>query len=78
MKKAIFIIFFLSILLSCSSEKSHNNPTIYVTITPLKALIEEITCGDFDIDVVVPEGAITKSSIILSYLSYWSYSSYLS
>ena len=57
MKKTIFIIFFLLILLSCSSEKSHNNPTIYVTITPLKALIEEITCGDFNIDVVVPEGA---------------------
>lgn len=61
MKKTIFIIFFLLILLSCSSEKSHNNPTIYVTITPLKALIEEITCGDFDIDVVVPEGASPES-----------------
>lgn len=61
MKKTIFIIFFLLILHSCSSEKSHNNPTIYVTITPLKALIEEITCGDFDIDVVVPEGASPES-----------------
>jgi zinc transport system substrate-binding protein len=48
-------------LLSCNSNKSDNNPTIYVTITPLKALVEEITCGDFAVEVVVPEGASPES-----------------
>lgn len=61
MKKTIFIIFLSLFLLSCSSQKSDNNPTIYVTITPLKALVEEITCGDFAIEVVVPEGASPES-----------------
>lgn len=61
MKKTIFIIFLSLFLLSCSSQKSNNNPTIYVTITPLKALVEEITCGDFAIEVVVPEGASPES-----------------
>lgn len=61
MKKTIFTIILLSFLLSCNSNKSDNNPTIYVTITPLKALVEEITCGDFAVEVVVPEGASPES-----------------
>lgn len=61
MKKTIFTIFLSLFLLSCSSQKSDNNPTIYVTITPLKALVEEITCGDFAVEVVVPEGASPES-----------------
>lgn len=61
MKKTIFIIFLLSFLLSCSNQKGDNNPTIYVTITPLKALVEELTCSDFAVEVVVPEGASPES-----------------
>lgn len=61
MKKTIFTIFLLSFLLSCSGDKSDNNPTIYVTITPLKALVKELTCGDFAVEVVVPEGASPES-----------------
>lgn len=61
MKKTIFIIFLLQFLLSCNSQKSDNNPTIYVTITPLQALVEEITCNDFMVEVVVPEGASPES-----------------
>lgn len=37
--------------------KEVGDNTIYVTITPLKAIIEEITCGDFNVEVIVPDGA---------------------
>ena len=51
----------MSLLLSCSTPNSNSNPTIYVTITPLKSLVEEVTCGDFAVEIVVPEGASPES-----------------
>ena len=40
-----------------STEHKSDKPTIFVTITPLKSLVEEVTCGDFDVEVLVPKGA---------------------
>lgn len=59
MIRKISLIAILSALLAgCSGTKTTNTePTIYVSITPLKMLIEEITCGDFPVEVLVPEGA---------------------
>jgi zinc transport system substrate-binding protein len=59
MIRKISLIAILSALLAgCSGTKTTNTePTIYVSITPLKMLVEEITCGDFPVEVLVPEGA---------------------
>lgn len=58
--KARLAIFILIIALLCSCRGDNNNAaekTIFVSITPLKMLVEEITCGDFPVEVLVPEGA---------------------
>lgn len=55
----LFLSLISTILLfsSCAHKlESNNDKRIYVTITPLKAIIEELTCGDFDIEVIVPNG----------------------
>lgn len=61
MKKIIFTLIWALIIASCSSPKRTGEPTIFVTIPPLKALVEEITAGDFKVEVLVPEGASPES-----------------
>lgn len=39
------------------TESSKQDATIYVSITPLKSIVEEITCGDFEVRILVPQGA---------------------
>lgn len=54
---AIFISI-ITLLCSCRGDNNHTaEKTIFVSITPLKMLAEEITCGDFPVEVLVPEGA---------------------
>lgn len=56
----LYISLLLTVLLftACGLKpKEDSGNTIYVTITPLKAIIEEITCGDFNVEVIVPDGA---------------------
>jgi zinc transport system substrate-binding protein len=57
MRKIIPFILLALLFSGCSvnSDKS-GEKTIYVTITPLRAIVDEITCGDFDVKVVVPDG----------------------
>lgn len=58
MRKITIFLFALLLLAGCSLKgEKRGDKTIYVTITPLKAIIEEITCGDFDVEVIVPDGA---------------------
>lgn len=54
---AIFIASVILIVGCNSSTKGNTEKTIFVTITPLKSLVEAVTCGDFDVEVLVPEGA---------------------
>ena len=57
MKKFIPFILLALLFAGCSLKNDKSGEkTIYVTITPLKAIIEEITCGDFDVEVIVPDG----------------------
>ena len=57
MKKIIPFILLTLLFVGCSLKNDKSGEkTIYVTITPLKAIIEEITCGDFDVEVIVPDG----------------------
>jgi zinc transport system substrate-binding protein len=44
-------------LVGCGGKIEDNRKTIFVTITPLQSLIDEITMGDFDVEVIVPKGA---------------------
>ena len=55
-KLATFIICAL-LTIGCATKSDSNKKTIYVTITPMQSIIEEITAGDFDVEVIVPKGA---------------------
>ena len=44
-------------MVGCSSKNESDKKTIYVTITPMQSIIEEITMGDFNVEVIVPKGA---------------------
>lgn len=55
-KIAIFLTSLL-LVVGCSSDNTNGKKTIYVTITPMQALIEEITMGDFNVEIIVPKGA---------------------
>lgn len=55
-KIATFIICAL-LIIGCTTKSDSDEKTIFVTITPMQSIIEEITAGDFDIEVIVPKGA---------------------
>lgn len=55
-KIATFIICIL-LIVGCTTKSDSDKKTIFVTITPMQSIIEEITAGDFDIEVIVPKGA---------------------
>ena len=62
MKKTILYSLIALFMLSCATATKHDTkPTIYVSITPLKALAEELSCGDFAVEVIVPKGASPES-----------------
>ncbi len=55
-KIATFIICAL-LIVGCTTKSDSDKKTIFVTISPMQSIIEEITAGDFDIEVIVPKGA---------------------
>ena len=55
-KIATFIICAL-LIVGCTTQSESDKKTIFVTITPMQSIIEEITAGDFDVEVIVPKGA---------------------
>ena len=58
MKRITIFLLIVSLLSACdTSSNKGGEKTIFVTITPLKRIVEEITCGDFHVEVLVPEGA---------------------
>lgn len=59
MTRPIYIIYLLlaTLLLSCSGKPKAPEADIIVSIEPLRYIVEEITDGDFRIDVLVPQGA---------------------
>lgn len=57
-RKITIFILLATLFVGCgSAEQKSDKQTIFVTITPLKSLVEEVTCGDFDVEVLVPKGA---------------------
>lgn len=58
MRKITIFILLTTLFSACNTYKSNNSEkTIFVTITPLKQIVEQITCGDFTVEVLVPDGA---------------------
>ncbi len=58
MKRFILISLLALLAVACATPKtSDNKKTIFVTIAPLKHFAEELTCGDFDVRLLVKQGA---------------------
>ena len=57
MQKITILLISILFLVGCGGKIEDNRKTIFVTITPLQSLIDEITMGDFNVEVVVPKGA---------------------
>lgn len=61
MKKIFTILSLCLVIAGCSDSKKTDNKSIFVTIPPLQKLVSEVTCGDFVVDILVPEGASPES-----------------
>lgn len=57
MQKIATFITCALLIVGCTTKSDSDKKTIFVTITPMQSIIEEITAGDFDIEVIVPKGA---------------------
>lgn len=58
MKRYLIYIATLLVAVGCNSTHSATDePTLYVTIAPLRSLVERITDNDFKVEVLVPAGA---------------------
>ena len=57
MRKITTLLICALLIVGCGTKSVDSKKTIYVTITPMQALIEEITQGDFNVEVIVPKGA---------------------
>lgn len=62
MKKLTLLLLGLVLLLGCqTSQTSRPEETIYVTIAPLKGLVEKIVGPNYPIEVLVPAGSSPES-----------------
>ena len=57
MKRYLIYITTLLLVVSCSAPRTVDKECIYVSIAPLRALVEAIVEQDFPIEVLVPAGA---------------------
>ena len=58
MKRFLLIMATALLSVACATQKSGDNKkTIFVTIAPLQHLAEELTCGDFSVELLVKQGA---------------------
>ena len=52
----LFTLLSATLLFACQSHRTEQNAEIVVSIAPLKYIVEQITAGDFEVDVLVPAG----------------------
>lgn len=58
MKRFLQISTIALLSVACATQKTGDNEkTIFVTIAPLQHLAEELTCGDFSVELLVKQGA---------------------
>jgi zinc transport system substrate-binding protein len=57
-KKLAILLIFTTVLCGCNNRSvDGEKKTIYVTIAPLRAIVEEVTGGDYNVETLVPKGA---------------------
>lgn len=57
-QKLTTLLILTSLLCSCNTPtETDSKKTIYVTIAPLRAIVEEVTDGDYNVEILVPKGA---------------------
>ena len=57
-QKLATLLIFASLLGSCNTQsEGDSKKTIYVTIAPLRALVEEVTGDDYNVEILAPKGA---------------------
>lgn len=61
MKKLPIYILAITTLLGCSHSADTGKPKMYVSILPLKSIVQSITGNDVDVQVLVPAGASPES-----------------
>lgn len=58
LKRYLYICILLGVCTGCTTKRqTAENKSIYVSIQPLKGLVEQIVGGDFPVEVLVPAGA---------------------
>ncbi|MBO7189644.1 MAG: zinc ABC transporter substrate-binding protein [Alistipes sp.] len=61
-KKLAILLILTTIICGCGGvSEDEGKKTIYVTITPLQAIVEEVTGGDYKVETLVPKGASPES-----------------
>lgn len=61
-KKLATLLIFTTMLCGCNGTNvDGDKKTIYVTIAPLRSIVEKITGGDYNVEVLVPKGASPES-----------------
>jgi zinc transport system substrate-binding protein len=69
MKNILLALFLAIILASCSSDQNktggNDKPVVTVSILPQKTFVEKIAGDDFDVQVLVPQGASPESYTLL-------------
>lgn len=62
MKRIIYLFIYIALAVSCISNKNKSNEkVIYVSIAPIKPIVEAIVGDDFKVEVLVPAGASPES-----------------
>ena len=62
MRKIAILLAVTTLFTACNTNKHQaNDRTIFVTISPLKNIVEQVSCNDFEVKVLVPDGASPES-----------------
>ena len=67
MYKKLVFIFIAALMGACTPRQQADEKTLYVSILPLRSLVEEIVGDDFKIEVLVPLGASPETFEPVSY-----------
>ena len=62
MRRILYLFIYIVLAVSCVSNKNQNTePVIFVSIAPIKPIVEAIVGDDFKVEVLVPMGASPES-----------------
>ena len=62
MKRILYLFIYIVLVVSCASNKNQSDEkVIYVSIAPIKPIVEAIVGDDFTVEILVPAGASPES-----------------